>query len=132
MKNRELVNALVTAGVVVMIMGVISAGFLLNAFSKGTPFSKGELELREVGIVLGYLVYHVAGGILCIGVAYVLREVDKLGVAVASALLERARAGTRSSADAVGRAATTKCPSCGKTYNEDMSGQFCEECGKKI
>jgi len=121
MKNEGLVYGLRTAAAWLLGIGAVVAVYMLVVMSKPGPFSsKGKLEPLEMAIAFGYFVYHACGSALLLGVAQVLFELTKLAQRQSVRIVPETAT------------ATTKCPGCGATYEEDLSGQFCEKCGRQL
>ena len=123
MKNEGLINALRAIGGITIGIGAIASLMMIVEFSKPGMFSNKGLSGTEIVIAIGVAFYHVILGILCFGVAQTLVEVTNTVNMVDSK--QRTKDGGQS-------VSKTKCRNCGKIYDGNLTGQFCEDCGEKL
>jgi hypothetical protein len=112
----QIADSLQLVAYITFALGVGAALWLINWFSQPGPFSAGGSVTPGQLVIAGAVAfYHVMWGLLCLGVS---RALLKKPVPISPAV---ARVPT-----------TTVCPKCNKTFQGDLRGQFCEECGNKL
>jgi len=68
-----MVSGLRWIGGITIALGVVIGIVLLRKFGQAGMFSEAELNPNEIGIAVGVAFYHFIFGMLCFGVAQVLR-----------------------------------------------------------
>jgi hypothetical protein len=109
-------TCLILVGYLTLALGAVTALGLIIWFSQPGMFSQGGSVTPGQLLIAGLVAfYHLMWALLCLGVARALMK----------PVVEIAPAAPRAPT-------VTVCPKCNKTFQGDLRGQFCEECGNRL
>lgn len=69
MKSKNLADLIFSVGIIIIVIGVIVAFVLLEKFGHSGMFSEGKISMMEVAVSLAVACYHLAIGLICIGIS---------------------------------------------------------------